>query len=235
MSDSDKQIERVIAESDVPADATQEQPLQPDLKPDRTRQFTNTNFSRMRTTWRDDQQPMMAVIQGEADRIIRTEFRVAFAVLDRIHKHVRIPMVNGPTGEVLTHADGSVRWKLDEYGVPEEEWELLTGDEKLCTGMLWTINTWLAEWELVAVKKWAEAMFAKVEWEQAFARGYKTLPGEQITGKPTIDDRTQTGHRVSADERYFAVFQSVLSRSADRVVESMTRIQWLLQKTVDRR
>lgn len=234
MSDSDKQIQQALDDSDVPADAPQEQPLAPDIPPERTRQFTHTNFSRMRTQWRDDQAPAIAVVQGEADRIIRGEFRVAFAVLARIRKHVRTPMVHPASGEVLTHSDGTMRWELDEDGIPSEDWRLLTGDEELCKDFLWTITTWLFEWEQTAVKKWAEAMFSKVDWEQAFARGFRTLPGESLA-RPTIDDRTQAGHRNSADERYFAVFQSALSRAADKVVEDMKRLQWLLERTVDRR
>lgn len=235
MSESDKHIQKALDESDVPADAPKEEPLAPDIPADRTRQFTHTNFSRMRTTWRDSEQPAMAVVQAEAERIIRGEFRMVQAVLGRIRKTVRIPLADGKTGEIFLDADGGPRWELDEYDLPAEDWSRLTGNEELVKDLLWTVTTWLYEWEQQSTKLWAEAMYAKVNWEQAFAKGFLSPPGEQITGKPTIDDRTQAGHRYSADDRYFAVFRSALSRRADAAVRSMTRLQWLLEKTVDRR
>lgn len=233
MSNSDKHIQEVVSGADKPADATQEKTLEPDLPPDRTRQFTHTNFSRMRTEWRDEQQPMLAVVRGAADRIVRDEFRVAYAVLGRIRKTVRIQLVDQETGEALYNEDGSPQWEKDEFGVPAEDWSALTGDREMLDDLLWTVTTWLYEFEQKAAAQWAEAMYAKVDWEQAFAYGFKALPGESLS-RPTIDDRTQAGHRASADERYFAVFKSVLSRHADAVVRSLTRIQWLLEKSIDR-
>jgi hypothetical protein len=56
----------------------------------------------------------------------------------------------------------------------------------------------------------------------------------QISGKPTIDDRTQWGHQFSAEERYFAVFRSVLSRKADALVRSMERLRRMLESTAIR-
>ena len=76
---------------------------------------------------------------------------------------------------------------------------------------------------------WGDAMFAKVLWEQRFSEGFRLLPGAAISGKPTIDDRTQVGHSHSGQDRYFAVFQSVISRQADALVRNLIRIQRLLE------
>jgi hypothetical protein len=70
-----------------------------------------------------------------------------------------------------------------------------------------------------------------VDWEVKFASAFVNMPGSQISGRPTIDDRTQAGHRDSAQERYFAVFRSAISRQADGLVSAMKGLQFLLQKT----
>jgi hypothetical protein len=74
---------------------------------------------------------------------------------------------------------------------------------------------------------WGSAMFAKGIWEEAFAYGYTTP-----RGKFTIDDRTQFGHLQSIEERYFAIFQSVLSRRADALVRSLQRLENMLMQSV---
>ena len=227
---SSDQVERALADVDRPDDPGQEQPLQPDIRPDRTRQFTNTSFSRMRTGWAGDDSTRLAEVRAIADEIVKAEFRVAFAVMERIYRSVRTPLVDGETGEVRTYPDGTPMWELDELGCPVESWGMLTEHDR--KALLFTIGAWLFEWELKAVDAWAEAMFAKVQWEEKFARGFIALPGMQVSGKPTIDDRTQWGHQFSAEERYFAVFRSVLSRKADAVIRSMNRLYRLLEGTV---
>jgi hypothetical protein len=231
---SSDQAERAIAEveADRGDDPGAEQGLEPDLPPDRTRQFTHTSFSRMRTGWRGDDDTRLAEVKAIADDIIRSEFADAFAVIERIHRYVRTPVVDPSTGEIRAYPDGTPMWEADETGMPSENWGQLGDTER--QGILLTIATWLFEWEIRSVDKWAEAMFAKVQWEETFARGFIALPGASITGKPTIDDRTQWGHQFSAEERYFAVFRSVLSRKADALVRSMNRLARLLEGTSSR-
>lgn len=226
---SSDQVERVLADADRPEDPGREQGLEPDIPPDRTRQFTHTSFARMRTGWAGDDASRLAEVRATADDIIRAEFAVAFAVMDRLHHYVRTPVVDTGTGEIRTYPDGTPMWELDEAGVPAEDWGALGSRER--EALLFTIVTWLFEWELKSVDAWAEAMYAKVQWEEKFARGFIALPGMQVAGRPTIDDRTQWGHQFSAEERYFAVFRSVLSRKADALVRSMNRLSRLLEGT----
>lgn len=226
------QIERVLESSGRPDDAPAEQPAAPDVPPDRTRQFTHVNFSRMRTSWAGEDQVRLAEVKAVADDIIADEFKAAFAIIDRMHRHVRTPKVDPGTGEILSYPDGSPQWETDEYGVPEEDWGLLEDRER--SNLLLAINSFLFEWELKAVDKWAEAMYAKVMWEEKFAGQFTVLPGFTGAGRPTIDDRTQWGHLHSAGERYFSVFQSVLSRKADALVRSMVRLSRVLENTSTR-
>lgn len=227
-----EQAMQALANVDRPEDPSEEGPLEPDLPPDRTRRFTHTSFSRMRTEWRGDDALRLEVVSATAREVIKSEFRMVFAVTERIHRYVRKPLVDKKTGEVQTYPDGTPMWETDELGCPVEDWDLLTDDAR--KGLMLTIATWLGEWELKSADLWAEAMYSKVQWEEAFSRGFIALPGAVISGKPTIDDRTQWGHHSSADERYFAVFRSALSRAAEGQVRSMGRLLRVLEATTGR-
>jgi hypothetical protein len=232
MSDAREQAARVIANSDIPADATQEGPVVVETPGDRTRKFTHTSFSRTRTEWQGADRDALMVLKAEADRLIREEFRGFFSIVDRIHRCVRTPLADERTGEIKAYEDGTPVWELDEWGDPAEDWSRL-GDQTR-DNILHSLAIRLAEWSMRSADDWAQAMYAKVVWEEKFAQGFVALPGNQVSGKPTIDDRTQFGHRYSADERYFAVFKSVVSKKADAIVKSAERLYYLFQKTADR-
>ena len=231
MSDSQDRIERVLADSDRPEDITQEEGLEPDLPPDNTRQFTHTSFSRMRVNWIGDDAVRLQEVLATADDLIKDEFKVAFAVMERLRRCVRTPQVD-EDGVIRTYPDGTPMWEADELGAPAENWGLISDRDR--EALCFTITSWLFDWELKSVDEWAKAMFAKVQWEERFAKGFISLPGMQVSGKPTIDDRTQWGHQFSAEERYFAVFRSVLSRKADAVIRSMNRLYRMLEGTATR-
>jgi hypothetical protein len=233
MSDAQDQIDRKLAESEVPADdATAEEPMVSDPHPDRTHESTRTGFSRMRTGWAGDDAHKVVELEALSDRIIRRRFSVAFAVIERIRSHVRSQAVNTQTGELLTYEDGTPQWAKDEFGVPEEDWGRLSDRDR--KALMFTIATHMFEWELVKANLWAEAMYAKGEWEEIFSRGYTALPGHVPAGKPTIEDRTHHSQKNAAQERYFALFQSALSRKADGVVKVMAGLQRTLESTWER-
>lgn len=233
MKSTREKIEDAIADADRPDDAAAEKTLEVDVPPDRTRQMTHTSFSRMRINWLGDDSVRLQEVLAEADSMIKDEFRVAFAVIERLHRCVRTPLMEEDVpGTIRTYPDGSPMWETDSMGLPVEDWGLL--DDRTRDSLLYIITTWLFEWELKSVDEWAKAMFAKVQWEEKFAKGYVSLPGMQVSGKPTIDDRTQWGHQYSAEERYFAVYRSVLSRKADALVRSMERLRRLLENTAIR-
>jgi len=210
------QVERVMAEADRPVDAVAEQPLDPDIPPDRTRQFRRTSFSRMRLTWEPDERIKMEEIEKATWNAIRDKFLAAFDLMDRIWMIVRKPETQD--GEIVTDKTGRPVWRINEAGFPIEDWNLVTDKDR--KHFLWELSTHLFIWEQEAVKMWGRAMFAKAIWEGNFALGFSE-PG----GKLTIDDRTQFGHLRAMESRYFAVFQSVLSRHADAVIRSMRQIE----------
>jgi hypothetical protein len=216
------QITRIHNESERPADAAAEPPLEPDVHPDRTRQFRTTSFSRMRLEWGPEDKIKIEEIHVVAERILKAKFAVAYDLRNRIWLSVRIPLMRD--GEVVPGADGYPQWESHPNGSPVEDWGLLGDRER--DQYLHEVTTHLFEWEQDAVKLWAEAMYAKVEWEQAFAGGYLAP-----TGRLTIDDRTQMGHNSSAEQRYFAIFRSALSRHADALIRSMKALEVLLSRT----
>lgn len=233
MSDVQDQIERVRAESDIPADDTTEETLTADPAPDRTRQFTHAGFSRMRTGWIGDDRDKVQELEALADQMVKNRFAVAFAVIERIHRTVRTQAaeVDERTGEgrLLAFPDGSPVWEKDELGAPAEDWGLMSDRDR--KGLLMTIATHMFEWELAGASAWAEAMYSKAIWEQAFASGFTALPPGVVSGKPTIDDRTQWGHKNAAEDRYFALFESSLSRKGDGILRAMRGLQQVLMNT----
>jgi hypothetical protein len=228
-TNAQEQAQRVLGESEEPADATQEGALEPQTPGDRTRMFRETGLSRMKRTWHGADALIIAQLEDEASRIIKDQFRVAFAIQNKIHKYVRRQRVNEVTGELQYYQGGEPIWETDAQGVPVEDWGLLS--ETAREDLLYAIAIHMFEWELAKSRLWAQAMYAKVDWEVKFASAFVNMPGSQISGRPTIDDRTQAGHRDSAQERYFAVFRSAISRQADGLVSAMKGLQFLLQKT----
>jgi len=171
----------------------------------------------------------MGDINYAAEQAIEGLFGRAIRLIDRLRSIAQTPIeING---EIQYHLNGKPKVRVDEYGDPIEDWSRL-GPEQ-AKNFLFVINTSLFEWEAVKVRLWGEAMFAKGLWEQAFSYGFRVRGGEAISGKPTIDDKTQMGHLNSAQDRFFGIFCAVLSRRADVLVMRLDRIQWMLEKTLD--
>lgn len=69
-------------------------------------------------------------------------------------------------------------------------------------------------------------MFAKALWTESFSHYFD----EPMRG--TVDDRTAKGNVKSAEERYFALYLSSVSRKADALVKSMDRLTLRLRDTM---
>lgn len=219
-----KQLKRIRDEADRLPQADQEDPLAPDIKPDRTRQFTHVNFQRMRTDWPAEDKVKLQEIGRLADQVIAARFADAWWLLERLYRVVREPvMLTG--GEVAKDLAGHTKWKRNAEGFYIEDWSRLGDQER--SDFLHELVIHMVEWTQQSAAMWGSAMFAKGIWEEAFAYGYTTP-----RGKFTIDDRTQFGHLQSIEERYFAIFQSVLSRRADALVRSLQRLENMLMQSV---
>lgn len=221
-----KQLKRIRDEADRLPGGPDEHPAEPDNPPDRTRQFTHVNFSRMRTEWPDSDKIKLAEINRRADLVIAECFPDAWWLLERIYGVVREKVVSTVTGVVAKDSSGHTRWRRNESGFIIEHWDRLGDAER--NDFLHELTIHLFEWRQQAAMMWGSAMFAKGIWEEAFAWGYTTM----LSGgrKLTVDDKTQAGHLASIEDRYFAIFQAVLSRRADALIKSLERLEVLLER-----
>lgn len=225
MDDKDrKQIERVLSDADRPLSPGGDEPTEPDLPDDRRRNFRSPNFSRMRTSWRGEDKIIIEEIKVQAEKLMRAQFGDAFAIMDRLYNLVREPEVNPADGTLRLGPDNRPRWKVHANGMPVEDWSNLGDRDRL--QFLYEITTHLFTWEQRAAELWGEAMLAKVAWEERFADGFRSLEGRQ-----TVDDKVQAGVRYSIEERYFGVFQSIISRRAEALVRAMSRLEQRLKDT----
>lgn len=177
------------------------------------RTFRTPGFQRLRTAWNRDDAMILAQAQDAVERKIIETFVDAYQLMNEVFDIVRTPET-GPDGEPRRDQHGYIVWKRGLTGGYDEDFSRLTLKQK--EDLLFKITTRLFDWEQRAVNLWGEAMFARAQWEERFAIDYDT----PITG--TIDDRTAAARRGAADERYFAIYVTLLSRKADAVVRTLS-------------
>lgn len=216
------QVERVLDEADRRESTPDERTEEVDPHADRTRMYTHVNFSRMRTKWAKNDLIIIEEIRRQADNLIFERFLDAFELMDRIYGCVRFQQGDSE-GQPLKDRHGHPVWELNDYGFPREDWTRVTDRDRFT--WIHEVTVHLFQWEQDAAVFWGDAMFAKGIWQEVFARAY-TAPE-----KGTIDDRTQAGHLASMEDRYFAIFQSLVSRRADAIIRSMERISQRLKDT----
>lgn len=190
-----------------------ETPAAADLDVERQQMFEALGFSRMKLDWSGDGRAMMDRIKSAVDGAILRHFADAYAVMSDVYDVVREPAVNETTGEIQRDPFGFVIWRRSPTGAYMEDWSRLSIRQR--EDFLYRITTALFEWEQRAADLWGEAMFAKAIWQENFATAYdKPYSG-------TIEDRTARGNIESSEDRYFAIFLSLLSRRADSIVRTM--------------
>lgn len=204
------------------ASADAEVPATVEPHEDRTREMRFTGFTRMRTDWQGHDAIQLQSIQGIVEGRLLGLFPGIYQLMTELFDLVREPATT-PTGEVMTDRHGFTVWARSETGAYIEDYSRLTGRQR--EDFLFRITTNIFEWQQSAADLWGEAMFAKVQWEEAMAQGFL----ESSTGKNTDEARTQRGRLASSDDRYFAIFLSLISRKADSLVRSMELISQRLK------
>jgi hypothetical protein len=221
-----EQLGRVLAEADGSIESKDDGPVEPDISVDRTKEVTRTSFSRMRVTWSAEDLAQLQFVSSAADQMLRRQFPYLYWFLEHeLYPAVREPEVDG-AGERIRDLSGAVRWRRDDEGHIVERWDRMTDEVK--KQLLYTITTHLIAWRQQAATSWGSAMFAKGLWEEQFANGYIGAKGSRLT----IDDKTQQARLVSAEERYFAIYLTMVSRRADALVKSMERMEDMLLKSL---
>src|SRR6266704_2212101 len=137
------QLDRIRKEADQLPQGTAEQPMAPDIPPDRTRRFRSVNFSRMRTEWGGEDKIKVAEIGRIADQVMAQRFADAYWLLERVHRVVREPLITG-SGEPVRDLVGHPRWRRNEMGFYIEDWSRL-GDAQR-NDLLHELAIHLFEW-----------------------------------------------------------------------------------------
>lgn len=192
--------------------------------PDEPRQ---PRFSRMRFNWNSpDEIQTIRAAHGAVEGVIVREFYDAYQILTDIQSIVREQETDSKGN--LKMKDGLPVWKRTPQGRIEEDYSKLTRKQQ--ENLLGQITTRLFAWEQSAEKMWAEAMMAKSAYEERFAISYDMLRG--TASRTTVDDRTQHAAMEAADERYFAIYMTSVSRRAQALVRSMERLGQRLKDVI---
>lgn len=216
--------ETAAAEEAAKGAETLDDPINPELPEERERALQFSGFSRMRLDWQGEEQKMVRRIRDAVNGAILNHFADAYAVMSDLYDVVREPMVDQATGVIQKDQWGFVVWARSHTGAFQEDWSRLTHAQR--EDFLYRITSALFEWEQRSADLWGEAMFAKAIWQERFAKEYDA----PMTG--TIDDRTARGNMNSVEEKYFAIFLTLLSKKADAVVRTMTLLGQRLRDTL---
>lgn len=205
-----KQTDTVLKEVSAEADRGTEV----EMHDDRTRENRTPGFSRMRTEWHGPDKAQIDSIRAVVDGQIMRLFPDAFVLMYDLFSVVREADVD-EKGEVRLDIHGLPLWRRTPDGAFIEDYSRLGIRER--EDFLFRITTNIFEWKQTAADLWGDAMFAKAQWEEAFADGFVNARGT----RPTVDDKTNQARMHSLDQRYFAIFQTLMSRKADAVVSGM--------------
>lgn len=196
------------------------------VDPEETRETKTPGFSRMRVEWSPHDAPILDSLRIQVDGVIVRTFTDAYEIMNQVYDLVREAEVDEKTGEIATDRFGYKIWKRKATGEFIEDFSLLTLRER--EDLLFRITTRLFDWKQRQADMWGDAMFAKAQWEEAMAIGF-----DEPEGRLTVDARTQKGRLYSREQRYFAIFQSLISRRADAVVQSMEMLGLRLSQRLD--
>jgi hypothetical protein len=220
MSTSTATTEQIVREASAEAD----KPVVVETDAERRERFRTTGFHRMSLDWKPDDKIMMDRIHQVVEARLFSEYADLFALwYDLLAR----------TGMLETDADGNP--VPDARGLPalkrSSAVEFAQHADRLSTKererFLLQINTSMLDWEMRKSTSWAEAMMAKAVWEEQMALGVDEGPSQR--SRPTIPEREANGKIESSEARYFAIFQSYYSRSADGIVAAMRGIEQRLK------
>lgn len=201
-----------------------DKPIEVELPEEKPTHFRTPRFMRMRFNWASDEERRVIEHARQAiDQVIQTEFYDAYLVMNQIYDIVRFPLLD-EHDQPRRDPHGFILWEVEASGVPKEDFTRMTRAQK--EHFIGLLTTRLFAWEQRAANLWTEAMFAKAQFEERFAIAYDA----PMSG--TVDDRKARGNMDAAEERYFAIFKTSLSRRADSIVRSMDRLSQRLKDTL---
>lgn len=184
------------------------------------REHREPRFERMRFDWKNpEQRRTINEAHHMVDHMMVHEFLDAYQILDEIQSIVRIPATR-PNGLPLVDENGEIEWERTPGGRIIEDYSRLTRQQQ--EAFLGQITTRLFAWEQIAERMWMDAMMARGLFEEQFAISYDRLRGS--ASRSTVDDRRAYGNMEASLDRYYAIYQTSLSRRAKALCKSMERI-----------
>ena len=219
----DRAVEAALAKEGEGA----EQPAEVEMHDDKTREMRTPGFTRMRFEWAPQDQSVITMIKQRADDHVAMAFTGCYQILNDIYGIVRQQAADEKTGELLTDRHGWPVWAKTPSGRFIEDYEQLGHKER--ENFLFQIATHMFDWEQKQAEAWAEAMFAKAQWEERYAISFTD---DSLGGRKTDEAMTQRARTGSREERYFALYESAISRKIDALVKSMDRIQQRLKDSL---
>jgi len=204
----------ITAAQEMPRDMT-------DALPDEeVEQVRTPKFMRMRTSWTRDEGLLMRQVFSECDTIIGNTFGDAMVILGEIMDLIREPLTI--EGEIQHDRDGKPLYRRNAYGGYVEDFTRLTSRQM--ADFFGRITIRLFAWEQEAANMRGAALFAKAAFEEQYAIAY-----DEPVGRVTVEGRQAIANSDAAEERYHAVFRTIVSHRADAVVRSMERISQRLK------
>lgn len=209
-------------EGEKQADDATGEPQSEEVPEEREQWFRSPGFQRMKTAWDGPDKAQLDRVQTVIDKVILETFQDAYAVMSDIYDIVREPEVDEISGEIKTDQYGFTVFKRNPLtGAHYENWAELSTRQR--EDFLFRITSSLFDWEQRAADLWTRAMFSKGMFVEKFSIEYDA----PIHG--TIDDRNARGNVEAAEDRYFALMNSAISRKADALVRTMTNLQLRLK------
>ncbi len=220
--------------ADEQAETTFDEPSddKDDLPDEREISFRSPGLQRMSLDLAPDDRRQMDKVEGVIERKVFDIFTDAYQIMSDIYDVVREAEddVNPTTGEIQGDGIkrdiyGRVVWKRSPVsGKYYEDWSRLGLKQR--ENFLFEITTRIFDWEQRRERLWTEAMFAKAIFTERFAMEYDG----PMSG--TIDDRNAVGNVKAAEDRYYALMQTSVSRRADAIVRTMNSLAQRLKDVI---
>lgn len=147
----------------------------------------------------DDKADLDYII-GEIDKAILLEYSKAFELENSILAKVRVKLPNGD-------------WMVGPDGSYVEDWERLT--VKDLENFIQAGSSWTFFLNQAAINSYAEAVFAKYTYDDAYDEAYV----RQVTG--TVGDKTARAKRRTQRERWIALYKTLYHKRAKEVVDRL--------------